>query len=555
MTIDFGIEYNTGFPNPLPGSIKFCGVGMKNRFVFLETLSDGSTNTIYISRKRMIRQPNYWQGICSLYEANDGSVYYFCNNPLRIIIDYGEEHKVISFQKTNEKYYPISVNVFENVVIATLYPARMMVFSRLKGEMILDLNLTNISIKYPSYVEPYSEGCFLVTDSKNNMIHIVDSCLNIYWEYGKREEHGISDGLLFAPQRAIVNQQGKFVISLRRGHCILIVNKNKNVEQVLGVPFSVGGDGYSLWLPQALYIEKDLYAVMCEGAHIAIVKYDDQLRKWCNFYSECPIKVSQLCQPRSCDYSDVYKMVLVSDTEHDRVIGYDLDGNVKLLIDDEVINNFNSPRCSIFHGENLFLSSSQKRCIYYTMLDGSVLDHYAFDQSLANGQWLQSIDYLEGKLLVAFEKEVVLFSWEKKQILWSTKESNLLLDDVHYAQYLNKNCYLISDNGNDRGIYVRDNDIQFITELYYNGNIIKLSAPRFIRIIDGKMYIINSRTSKILVCDPDTRNLISVFGGVKGLGNYRFTMPRWLCKGPETSIFISDTGNHRILLRDMQQDG
>lgn len=553
MEKDFCIEYNIGFPAPFQGFIDFCGLGVNNRFVFLEMMPEGNTNTIFVDKNGMTQKENRLKDIYALNETSDGVIYYFCMNPLRIVVDYGERCDEIQLQEEKRKYYPLSLNVFGEKIIITLYPARIVVFSRNSHKKTLDLDLTVLKIKYPLYAEPYSSNSFLITDSKNNMVHIVDSSLNIIWEYGKRDAHGIDDGLLFAPQRATSIQGDKFLISLRRGHCILIVNKDKHVERIFGIPFSVGGDGQSLWLPQALYIGNDLYAIMCESAHIAIVKYDSQSEKWCKFYSMCPIKISQLCQPRSCDYSSDHEMLLIADTEHDRVLGYDLDGNLKLLIDDKIIPDFDSPRCCIFHENNLFITSSQKRSIYYTSIFGEVIDHYVFDQTLANSQWLQSIDYLNGNLLVAFERVVVLLDWQQKQIIWSTQDNGTSLDDVHYAQYLDEFCYLISDNGNNRAVFINGDNIYYISDIYENDETIKLSAPRFAKIIDGRMYIISTQAAQaqILVCDPKTLKIISVFGGIKGLGDNRLSMPRWICKGPENSIFISDTGNHRIILRNI----
>jgi len=246
-------------------------------------------------------------------------------------------------------------------------------------------------------------------------------------------------------------------------------------------------------------------------------------------------------------------MLLISDTEHDRIVGYDLDGIQKLLIDDTIIPNLNSPRCCIFHKSNLFITSSRMRSIYYTSISGKLFDYYIFDKSVASGQWLQSIEYLNDKLLVAFEKEVILLDWKTKQLIWSSSECNLLLDDVHYAQYVDEDCYLISDNGNNRLIFINKEELHYINEVKSDGEIIKLSSPRFAKIMDDNLYIVNIQTiqTQILVCDPDTLNLTAVFGGIKGLGDNRYSMPRWICKGPNRTVFISDTGNHRVVLRNI----
>jgi hypothetical protein len=546
---DFGIEYNHGYPDPLNGYIDFSGTGVKGCFVFLEKLSDGKTNTIYIRENKMFCKANHFRYVCALKETIEGATYYLLKNPTRIIVESDYQNVEVLLQDDCNLITPIYINVFENIIITTFSPARMIVFSRDNIQKLLDFDLTSIGIKYPIYVEPYKTDCFLITDSKNHMVHIVDIELNILWEYGSRSAHGIESGLLFAPQRATFSDNGRLLISLRRGHCILIVNMDKHVEQILGVPFSVGGDGKLLWLPQAFFIGADLFVVMCEGAHISIAKYDFSKDEWLSLYKESPIKRSELCQPRSCEFSTEHEMLLISDTEHDRVVGYDLNGVCSILIDNSIIPYFDSPRCSIFHGNHLFITCSHKRWILYTDLYGTVLDQYIFDQSLAYGQWLQSIDYIEGKILVAFESEVVLLDWKRKDILWSSKKMGLKLIDVHYAQYLNENCYLISNNGQNQGVYIRGEEIRFITEVCNNGNSIKLSAPRFIKIIDNKMYILNTGSNQIFVCDPDTLNVISIYGGQRGLDFNRLSMPRWICKGPDGAMFISDTGNHRVVLR------
>lgn len=553
MNKDYGIEYNSGFPNPFSGFIEFCGIGRKNRFVFLEKMLNGITKTIYVDGAGISKRKNLINDIYAISELSDGTMCYFCMNPLRIIIEDDKHCDEIFLPEREIKYYPISINTFDKQIILTLYPARMIVLSKSDYKMKWDLDLTVIKMKYPLYVEPYSENTFLITDSKNNMIHIIDTDLNIIWEYGKRDEHGIGEGLLFAPQRATSMQDEKILVSLRRGHCVLVINKEKHVEKIWGTPFSIGGNGSSLWLPQALYIENELFVVMCEGAHISILKLNKRTEKWESFYSCSPINKSYLCQPRSCDYSFDYNMLLISDTEHDRIVGYDLDGIQKLLIDDTIIPNLNSPRCCIFHKSNLFITSSRMRSIYYTSISGKLFDYYIFDKSVASGQWLQSIEYLNDKLLVAFEKEVILLDWKTKQLIWSSSECNLLLDDVHYAQYVDEDCYLISDNGNNRLIFINKEELHYINEVKSDGEIIKLSSPRFAKIMDDNLYIVNTQTiqTQILVCDPDTLNLTAVFGGIKGLGDNRYSMPRWICKGPNRTVFISDTGNHRVVLRNI----
>lgn len=450
----------------------------------------------------------------------------------------------------------MNVQAFDESLIATLYPARLIVVSLESYQITVDIDLTKIGVDYPVYAEPYGDHCFLVTDSKNNQVLITDSHLNVLWTYGERDNIELCAGRPFSPQHAVSINGDWFIISLRRGHFILIISKDKRIKKVLGTPFWVGGDGQSLWDPHAFLLDNELMSAMCAGSHLSIAKYDLEMECWKNIYSTPPIKKSDLCLPRSCDYSQEHMLLLVSDTEHNRIIGYNLQGIQTLTIDKRIIPSLSVPRCCTFYQNNIMLTCSKSRSIYVVSQSGIILDKYEFDASIAAGQWLQSVEVISNNVLVAFEQEVILLNWNSKSIVWSTKQERIDLKDVHYAQYISLKEYLISDNGNNRLVYIRGQSIRYITSIISVDESINLSSPRFARIIDSKLFVVYSDRiqSIIYVCDPDSLKILGRFGGNKGLGYERVSMPRWICKGPDGKVFISDTGNNRIILREIETD-
>lgn len=179
-------------------------------------------------------------------------------------------------------------------------------------------------------------------------------------------------------------------------------------------------------------------------------------------------------------------------------------------------------------------------------IDGKILEEYFVPHEIHRGQWLQSAEMLKNKILLSFEKKVVMLNWVTKEILWSSEENGLKLNDVHYAQSCKEDYFIISDTGNNRGVIVNKGELNYIGEIFVGGRTFLIKKPRMIRQMDNMLYIISSAESKIYVCEQKTFKVLNIFGANRGLDQNRFSIPRWLCAGPGKTLFISDTDNHRV---------
>ena len=210
------------------------------------------------------------------------------------------------------------------------------------------------------------------------------------------------------------------------------------------------------------------------------------------------------------------------------------------------------PRCAIFFKDNVMVADSgNRKLIVYDDMNARCTDIFSFDEKIAKGEWIQSIDYLDNNVLVAFEKEVVVISWENKKIIFNSRQQGYIFSDVHYACFGARNSIVVADNGNKRIAIIRNESIEYIYELKIDNQSVPLGAPRFVRIINDKIYIIDSKISTIYVCTLSSFEVVYRFGEM-GLSFLKINYPRWLCEGELNELFISDTANHRIIKRDFK---
>lgn len=539
---DIGVKYNCKWTSTDCINSRFCGAGYNNRLVFLELASDTSqAHIIYIDNYLKSDERIPVANAVYVLEITAESKYFLCSNP--VIVYETTNGKIMANSKAlcNEEAIPLCLAYNQENVFVSLSTSKLIILNRrtLTITNIVDLSLWGI--KYPLYITAKDSCDLLICDYYSSVFLIsVDGKLKGTYNGGITQD--------LSPQWVCCTNNKSILISSDRMHCVIEVSTTNMLIRLLGVPYSVGNDGVRLWSPFCLYLKDNIVAVMICGS-ISIVTYHEKMQKWIPYWGQSILHNSQLCHPRSCDYSKKYKLIMVCDTEHNRVILYHMYGKLYKVINGSQIPGLQRPRCAMFNGNKLIISESVRRFIHVVTIGGKLLESYEFNSTIANGQWLQSIDYAHGKMLVAFESEVILMEWSSKLILWSTREYNINLNDIHYAQYLGGKRFLIADNGNHRGVLVRKANVTFITSLNYRHNDIKLISPRFMRVIRNRLYVLDSNRGIIYKCRLFSRRIAAYCDGSDAYHEIKLVAPRWFCIGPQHSLIISDTENHRVITR------
>ncbi|MDO4757127.1 MAG: hypothetical protein Q4A54_12320, partial [Parabacteroides sp.] len=167
-------------------------------------------------------------------------------------------------------------------------------------------------------------------------------------------------------------------------------------------------------------------------------------------------------------------------------------------------------------------------------------------------EWIQSVDQKKNKLLIAYESFLVVIDLTTKACCYSSAKS-VILSDVHYAQFGEQNEIYVADTGNNRIVIIEENSIKEVKRLKNENGFITLKKPRMLLISKDTVYIVNSGESNILVCDKSLTKVNKIFGQNRGMGYDRLSIPRWMSKGPNGGVFISDTDNHRVIFRKIEE--
>ena len=237
-------------------------------------------------------------------------------------------------------------------------------------------------------------------------------------------------------------------------------------------------DNY-LWSPQAVVIGESLYFIMCKGCNIFIRRYCYQNQSWDAFYGRPIFTYSHLNFPRGCVFSKDIELLAVADTYHDRVVIFDLDGNIRQKIDSSIIKNLHWPRCVKWIADDLYIVNSTSREVIKISNDCLTGQRISIPGNLLpKGQWMQAFDLMDGTMLLAFERQVLLWDTGSQNIKW-TSERKLELNDVHYAQLISKDSLLITDTGNNRGLLIENGHIKEICCVYEAGKSIFFILPAF----------------------------------------------------------------------------
>lgn len=543
MKKEYGVKYSDDTGPEFNGYIKFCGINQAGAFLFREDLQNGMSNTIIIEKGRLNRFSNSIKNIVS-YTSDGSTMYYLCQNPNSVLCSKPGTLPV----ELPDDISPLFVAVTHGHILVTAMPAQLLIISRITCQITKVLDLHPQGYIEPIYVEEFSNNTFLLTDSSNHTVSIIDTNAQKLWEYGTANDPGDLPNQLCVPTSA-VRYKDYIVISEQRNHRILFVNQSKEIEYQLGTAGYVGTVQNFLWAPQAAIHNDELYVVMCKGGNILIKKLDCNTKSLTPYYGHSKLQRSDFNFPRACDYSEAYRMLLVCDTYHNRVLLYDEDGNIQLELNRANGIPFAWPRCGIWVDDKIIITDSNNRRILVFAITGDFIEEYNIPSEQTEREWIQSIDVLDGKMLIAFESFVMLIEWKTKTVLWTSKSiKQLELKDIHYAQYLGAFNFLISDTGHNRGVYICNDQCRMICSVG-NKQVIQLYKPRFMRLVQNKLYIANSATSQIMICNGETLEIEGLFGGNRGLGYDRLSIPRWLSVCENGTVFISDTDNHRVICR------
>jgi len=372
----------------------------------------------------------------------------------------------------------------------------------------------------------------------------------VYWKFGKDNQPGSEGNLLCVPVNA-VKHLNYVIISEQRSHRIIIVDyeKSKIIKQ-FGTTNQVGCTNELLWAPQATLLNSDLFVIMCKGSRICIKKFNFQKELWEPFWGNIPIIKSEMNFPRGCDFSHENNLLAVADTYHNRILIFDLKGEIVRILDSENFrNNLSWPRCVTWVDDCLAIANSNNREVLILDKEYRVSRIYRIPKTIAEKQWIQSVSFFRNMMLVALETEVLILDLISSEVLWESSKLLPNLKDVHQATFTQNADILISDTGNNRVIHLRGGKPYFIKSIIYKGRELAIKKPRMVMQHNNHIYLVNSGTSQIYVCTTDLQEVISIYGKNRGLNYDRFSIPRWICHGIDDMFFISDTDNHRIALR------
>lgn len=589
--MDYGIVYDGPIKQQYAGYLKFCGLGRGGRFVFREELDNGESCLLIVpadGEKRdstatptgetptgsevTLRKTIEHKHVVSQKEDENGDIYYLCTNPARIVIERSEASMDIETVQLKDDLQPLFINVSDRYILVSGMQPCLLALDRTSLDLIHRLDLSRIDVVEPIYVEACDcdtgEG-FILTDSSNHTVKHCDFRLNVLWQYGMDGVAGDDDGLLCVPVNGI-RYKDHFIIAEQRNHRISIFSKDKQLIKRLGVTNVVGQLNGLLWAPQIALRGDDMYIIMCKGGVFCVDRYslsdedarlsdvstrlsDESIQPVCG---ERLMVRSDLNFPRSCSYSPRNGLLLVADTYHDRLVAYDADGREVFVIRETSLGPLRWPRCAIWDessaaADRLCVADSQNRRILLMDTSGAVDTVFTIPSEVAAGEWPQAVDQRGAQLMVVFEEDVVLFDRFSFRLQWSAKATGIQLKDVHFGCFTEDGRIMVADTGHHRLVLMGADEVQYIDGVTSDEGFVPLKKPRSVAMHGDHYYIANSGNSKIYICDRQTLRLDGVYGGTRGLAADRLSIPRWITHCYESTFAISDTDNHRIVLREL----
>ncbi len=452
-----------------------------------------------------------------------------------------------------EKYtgIPLYIGETQNEIIVTFHFGGLLVLSKIDYQEVKYLNLPELGFIEPIFVQTYN-NTFLITDSSAHVVCLIDRNMHILWQFGEFSNPGFNTNLLCVPVNAFIFQNHLY-ISEQRNHRILKINfPNREVIHQWGINNEVGQTDGRLWAPQMTILNNELYIVMCKASRICIYKVLSN-NSISLFWGMPLFSKSLFSFPRACSYSEQNKMLAVCDTYHNRICLFDSIGRLRKIIDSREGMPILWPRCVVWVEDQLVATDSTKNKLLFFTSNGEYLYSIDLSEIISTKEWIQSVSFRNDTLLIAYEKFVVIISVERKSILFNSS-SLIEMNDVHQALFLQDGSVLVADTGNNRLVIFRNNQVNIITQIPYNGVKKRLKKPRMVLESNNNLFIVNSGTSQIYICDHHLTTIKHIFGNNRGLSDTRFSIPRWISPGPYGKFYISDTDNHRIVLCTLPSD-
>ena len=90
-----------------------------------------------------------------------------------------------------------------------------------------------------------------------------------------------------------------------------------------------------------------------------------------------------------------------------------------------------------------------------------------------------------------------------------------------------------------------ENSSEVIKIIPKNNN--ELYSPVGVAVSGNKIYVTNTLVGKIQIYDKNNGKLLSEFGE-RGMGKGKFSLPWDVAIGKNKNIYVSDLGQHRILI-------
>jgi len=450
-------------------------------------------------------------------------------------------------------FRPIFVELSNSEILIVGTNGTFMIYDASTFDLRHSYDLRDIELVKPMFVLPSKihQDQYYIIDSSNHVIKRIDKSKNILWSYGKFNLPSSDITLLNSP--IFISECDEYIyISEQRNHRVLALSQTGKFIYCYGVTGYVGTVEGRLWAPQGIVINKNLYIIMCKGGNISMSAIDKN-NNIKQIYGTNVILSSNLNFQRSCEFSPKHNLVLVADTYHNRIVAFDaFTGNEEFEITEFSEEKLHWPRCAIWNNDMIVICDSRNQRIIECDMLGVLKDVIHMNRYYDTTEWIQSIQINNDELLVCYESNVLILDMKTKNLLWDAKSQGRTYRDVHFATYntaVGQSGIIVSDTGNNRVVFDNFSNIQVVENILTDsGESVKLSKPRFARIVDEILYIANSRASQIFAVNCESFKIIQIYGGKRGCGENRLSKPRWLCSINEKYLYFSDTDNHRLVV-------
>ena len=479
-------------------------------------------------------------------------VIYLLDNKKKCIITYEgiNRENIFLLLPREEQFIALSISKYG---IAVTCRSRKIYFYE-------DNNLTKIEIAFveePIHIEQKKEDLFLVTDSLNHIVYEVDKRGRVQWFFGEKGEPGWDEKSIYMPMCSVYGKDDSIYIAEQRNHRILHVTREKKIIKELGRCLCVGLTKGRLWAPDFVLVDNDndhVFAVLSKSGTIVQIKHDI----FNTIYGYNRIDYSVFNFQRSCEWNEYLHKMLVADTGHNRVLVMDQNGKVEKEI--MFINKLQleCPRCAVWVNDKILITDSRNKRVILLNAEYELINEYDFkDFEFCKGSnWLQvaMMDENCTQLLVSTSIDVKVFDLRNFALVWSSNKSQMKYCDIHCVQLENDEI-IITDTGNDRIVFINYNkNIHILEHVNMGGKEIRLNRPRMAKRVRLGILIVDSGNSKVYIIDNEYDvNVLFSHGEKRGMGPNYLSAPRWATLSKNT-LFISDTDNHRIVVKKIKGD-